>query len=65
MRCDIMEIYIKVENDRIVDAKFKTLGCGAAIATSSVVTELVKNKTIDEALKKALDDYRKRSQKAA
>jgi len=48
---DIMELYIKVDNDRIVDAKFKTFGCGAAIATSSMVTELVKNKTIEEALK--------------
>jgi len=91
---DIMELYIKVENDKIVDAKFKTFGCGAAIATSSMVTELVKNRTIDEALKisnkavaealgglpsikmhcsvlaeealkKALDDYRRRNQKAA
>ena len=48
---DIMELYIKVENNVIVDAKFKTFGCGAAIATSSMVTELVKGKTIDEALK--------------
>jgi nitrogen fixation NifU-like protein len=48
---DIMELYIKVENDVIVDAKFKTFGCGAAIATSSMVTELVKGKSIDEALK--------------
>jgi len=47
---DIMELYIKVRDDVIVDAKFKTFGCGAAIATSSMVTELVKGKTIDEAL---------------
>ncbi|HLD29106.1 MAG TPA: Fe-S cluster assembly scaffold protein NifU [bacterium] len=47
---DIMELYIKVENDVITDAKFKTFGCGAAIATSSMVTELVKGKTIREAL---------------
>lgn len=47
---DIMELYIKVEDDTIIDAKFKTFGCGAAIATSSMVTELVKGKTIDEAL---------------
>lgn len=48
---DIMELYIKVENDVIVDAKFKTFGCGAAIATSSMVTELVKGRGIKEALK--------------
>jgi nitrogen fixation NifU-like protein len=47
---DIMELYIRVENDIITDAKFKTLGCGAAIATSSIVTEMVKGKTLDEAL---------------
>ena len=47
---DIMELYIKVRDNVIVDAKFKTFGCGAAIATSSMVTELVKGKTIDEAL---------------
>ena len=48
---DIMKIYIKVENDAIVDVKFKTFGCGAAIATSSRATEMVMGKTIDEALK--------------
>ncbi len=48
---DIMELQIKVENDVITDARFKTFGCGAAIATSSMVTELIKNKTIDEASK--------------
>ena len=87
---DIMEFYIKVEEGRISDAKFKTFGCGAAIATSSMVTELIKNKTIEEAmnisnmavvealgglppvkmhcsvlaeeaLKKALDNYRERT----
>lgn len=47
---DIMRLYIKVENNKILDAKFKTFGCGAAIATSSMVTELVKGKTIEEAL---------------
>ncbi|HVO67617.1 MAG TPA: Fe-S cluster assembly scaffold protein NifU [Syntrophales bacterium] len=91
---DIMELYIKVEDGIITDAKFKTFGCGAAIATSSMVTELVKNKSVEdalkisnravaealgglppikmhcsvlaeEALKKALEDYRKRSKKPA
>ncbi len=47
---DAMKIFIKVKDDRIVDAKFKTFGCGAAIAVSSMVTEMVKGKTIDEAL---------------
>lgn len=47
---DIMRLYIKVQNDRITDAKFKTFGCGAAIATSSMITELVKGKLIKEAL---------------
>ena len=50
-RCgDIMRIYLKVENDVIVDVKFKIFGCGAAIASSSMATELIKGKTIDEAL---------------
>ncbi len=48
---DIMKIYIKVENEIITDVKFKTFGCGAAIASSSVATELIKGKTIYEALK--------------
>ena len=47
---DIMKMYIKVENDVIIDAKFKTFGCGSAIASSSVATELIKGKTISEAL---------------
>lgn len=47
---DIMELYLKVSDNVITDARFKTFGCGAAIATSSMVTELVKGKTIDEAL---------------
>lgn len=48
---DIMAMYIKVDDDgRISDASFKTFGCGAAIATSSITTELVKGKSIDEAL---------------
>ncbi|MCJ7808449.1 MAG: Fe-S cluster assembly scaffold protein NifU [Dehalococcoidia bacterium] len=48
---DVMELYIRVEDGIIVDAKFKTFGCGAAIATSSMVTELVKGKKVEEALK--------------
>lgn len=47
---DLMEIHIQVEDDRITDIKFKTFGCGSAIATSSMVTELAKGKTLDEAL---------------
>ena len=47
---DIMKLFIKVENGVIVDAKFKTFGCGAAIASSSVATEMIKGKTVDEAL---------------
>ena len=47
---DIMELYIKVDNGIITDAKFKTFGCGVAIATSSMVTELVKDKSVEEAL---------------
>jgi nitrogen fixation NifU-like protein len=48
---DIMKIYIKVEDDVIKDVKFQTFGCGSAIATSSMVTEMVMGKTIDEAEK--------------
>ena len=47
---DIMKMYMKIEDDIITDVKFKTFGCGAAIATSSMATELVKGKSIDEAL---------------
>lgn len=86
---DMMSIYIKVKDNRIDDIKFKTFGCGAAVATSSMVTELAKGKTLDEAyeisrkdvadaldglppkkmhcsnlaadaLKKAIEDYRKK-----
>ena len=48
---DIMKMYIKVDNDIITDVKFKTFGCGAAIATSSMATELIKGKSINDALK--------------
>ena len=47
---DVMAISIKVEDDRIADIKFKTFGCGAAIATSSMITELARGKTLDEAM---------------
>jgi nitrogen fixation NifU-like protein len=47
---DVLRLYLKIENGIIKDVKFKTFGCGAAIATSSMVTELVKGKTVDEAL---------------
>jgi nitrogen fixation NifU-like protein len=48
---DLMTIYIKVKDDRIADIKFKTFGCGAAIATSSMITELARGKTLSEGLK--------------
>jgi nitrogen fixation NifU-like protein len=48
---DLMELYIRVENDIITDIKFKTFGCAAAIATSSMITEMAIGKTLDEALK--------------
>jgi len=48
---DMMYIYIKVQDDRIADIKFKTFGCGAAIATSSMITELAKGKTLEEAMR--------------
>ena len=47
---DIMKIFLKIDNDVITDVKFNTFGCGAAIATSSMATELIKGKTVDEAL---------------
>jgi nitrogen fixation NifU-like protein len=47
---DLMTIYIKVKDDRIEDVKFKTFGCGAAVATSSMVTEIAKGKTLEEAM---------------
>ena len=48
---DIMRMYLKIENDTIVDVKFKTFGCGAAIATSSIATEMIKGQKIEDALK--------------
>ncbi len=47
---DMMSVYIKVEDDKIADIKFRTFGCGAAIATTSMTTELAKGKTLDEAM---------------
>jgi nitrogen fixation NifU-like protein len=48
---DLMTIYIKVKDNKIEDIKFKTFGCGAAIATSSMITELARGKTLEEAMK--------------
>lgn len=57
IRCgDIMKLYIKVKNDIIVDIKFETLGCAAAIATTSMITDLAKGKKINEALKISNND---------
>jgi FeS cluster assembly scaffold protein NifU len=53
---DLMKIYLKVEDDKIADIKFQTFGCGSAIATSSMITEMVKGKTLDEALKVTRQD---------
>ena len=47
---DIMKMYLKIDNDVITDVKFKTFGCGSAIATSSIATEMIMGKTIDEAI---------------
>lgn len=48
---DIMKMYLKIDNGIITDCKFKTFGCGAAVATSSIATEMIKGKSIDDALK--------------
>lgn len=48
---DIMKMYLKIDDDTITDAKFETFGCGSAIASSSMATELIKGKTIEEAMK--------------
>lgn len=53
---DVMVLYIKVRNDKIADIKFETFGCAAAIATSSMITELAKGKTIKQAIKITRDD---------
>jgi len=53
---DVMTIYIKVKKDKIEDIKFKTYGCVAAVASTSIATELVKGKTLDEAMKLTRDD---------
>ncbi|MEW6719406.1 MAG: Fe-S cluster assembly scaffold protein NifU [Thermodesulfobacteriota bacterium] len=46
---DMMRLYLKIEDNKVVDAKFRTFGCGAAIASSSMLTEMIKGKTVDEA----------------
>jgi len=56
---DIMKLYIKVKNNKISDIKFETLGCGAAIATSSIITDLAKGKSLDKAIKITKNDVAK------
>jgi nitrogen fixation NifU-like protein len=53
---DIMEVFIKIDGDRITDAKFRTFGCGSAIATTSMTTEMVKGMTLDEAMELTRED---------
>ena len=53
---DVMVIYIKVKDDQIIDIKFQTFGCVAAVASSSIATDLIKGKTLDEAMKMTRDD---------
>ncbi|MBD3361289.1 iron-sulfur cluster assembly scaffold protein [Candidatus Woesearchaeota archaeon] len=57
---DVMHLYIKVENNKIVDAKFKTLGCAAAISFSDLLCDMVKNQNIEDALKLTKDDLVKK-----
>ena len=57
---DVMKLYIKVQDNKISEIKFETLGCGAAIATSSMITEMAKGKTLEEALKISRDDVTKK-----
>ena len=54
---DIMKIYLKIENDIITDVKFETFGCGSAIASSSIATEMIKGKTLEEALEYTNKDF--------
>jgi len=56
---DILKIYIKVKDDKISNIKFETLGCAAAIAVSSITTEMIKGKTLDDALKINKEDIAK------
>lgn len=53
---DVMKLYIKVKDNRIIDIKFETMGCAAAIATSSIITDIAKGKTIEDALKITKDN---------
>ena len=53
---DVMSIYIKVKDDRVIDIKFQTFGCVAAVASSSIATDLVKGKTLDEAMEMTRDN---------
>lgn len=53
---DVLTIYIKVKNDKLVDVKFKTLGCAAAIGVSSMITDMAKGKTLSQAMKITKDD---------
>ena len=57
---DVMSIYIKVNDDKIADIKFRTFGCGAAIATTSMTTELAKGKTLDEAMEITREEVAKK-----